>query len=236
MKLSIAELTVEIFPAHELLQERVGPYLCDEDRQPDLCFDGVTERYYRDRAAEHPEITLAESEYLYSGVYFYEQLARFEGLMLHASAVELDGLCYLFSAPSGTGKSTHSHIWLRVFPGARIINDDKPAIRRVNGRFMAYGTPWSGKTDESVNVGVPIAGVCFLGRGENAIRRLTPSEAFPLFMDQTVRPYDKSLMLPMLQTLDTLLREVPFYQMTCDMTDDAAHMSRSAMQPTEELL
>ncbi len=229
MKYSIAGLVVELSPAHPLLADRAAPYAYHGDAPAQLRFDGVTERYYRDRAQEHQQITLAESEYLYSGTFFYEQLAPFGGLMLHASAVERDGLCYLFSAPSGTGKSTHTHLWLSRFPGCRIINDDKPAIRPVDGRFCAFGTPWSGKTDESVNTGVPIAGVAFLDRGPNAIRPLAPALAMPRFLDATVRPSDQGLLLQMLTNLDALLSAVPFYEMTCDMTEAAAEMSYQTM-------
>ena len=171
MKIKTADLIVELNVHHELLSSRLEPYKYDGDEAADIVFD-VTEKYYIARQAEHPNLTLGESEYLWSGAHFYEKLAKFQGVMLHASCVEYDGKAYLFSARSGTGKSTHTHLWLKYLPGARIINDDKPAIRLVDGVFYAYGTPWSGKTDESVNVGVPIAGICFLSRGENKIKRI----------------------------------------------------------------
>ena len=68
---------------------------------------------------------------------------------------------------SGTGKSTHTALWLKNFaPRASIINDDKPAIRIQKDGIFVYGTPWSGKTDQNKNVKVPLQGIAFLERGE----------------------------------------------------------------------
>ena len=82
---------------------------------------------------------------MWVGEAFYARLLQYDGMLLHASCVEKDGKAYLFSAKSGTGKSTHTHLWLRAFPDSRIINDDKPAVRRMDGTFYACGTPFSGK-------------------------------------------------------------------------------------------
>ena len=68
-------------------------------------------------------------------------------LMLHASVIEKDGLAFAFLGKSGTGKSTHSRLWLENIPGAELLNDDNPAVRIwPDGAISIYGTPWSGKT------------------------------------------------------------------------------------------
>ena len=229
MKIKTADLIVELNIKGDLLLSRVEPYIYDGDREADIVFN-VSEQYYIDRRKEAPHLSLSETEYLWSGAYFYEKLAAFGGVMLHASCVEYEGKAYLFSANSGTGKSTHTHLWLKYLPGARIINDDKPAIRYVDGKFYAYGTPWSGKTNESINVGVPIAGIAFLLRGENKIKRIPGIKALKPFMDQTVRPYDKALMGQMLEVLNKILTEVPIYEMSCDMSEDAVRTSYNGMK------
>lgn len=229
MKIKTADLIVELNIKGDLLLSRVEPYIYDGDREADIVFN-VSEQYYIDRRKEAPHLSLSETEYLWSGAYFYEKLAAFGGVMLHASCVEYEGKAYLFSANSGTGKSTHTHLWLKYLPGARIINDDKPAIRYVDGKFYAYGTPWSGKTNESINVGVPIAGIAFLSRGENKIKRIPGIKALKPFMDQTVRPYDKALMGQMLEVLNKILTEVPIYEMSCDMSEDAVRISYNGMK------
>ena len=115
MKIKTADLIVELNVHHELLTSRLEPYKYDGDGEADIVFE-VTERYYIDRQAEHPNLTIGEAEYLWSGAHFYEKLAKFNGVMLHASCVEYNGKAYLFSARSGTGKSTHTHLWLKYLP------------------------------------------------------------------------------------------------------------------------
>ncbi|MBR0536258.1 MAG: hypothetical protein IIX14_07780 [Clostridia bacterium] len=228
MKLKITDLIVEFDVKGRLLASRIGPYIYNGDKEPDIV-STVSEKFYRDRQLEHEDVTLDECEYLYSGSFFYEQLALFNGLMLHSSCVEYKGKAYLFSASSGTGKSTHTHLWLKYLPDCRIINDDKPAIRIIDGVAYAYGTPWSGKTDENINEGVPIGGICFLGRGENKIKRIPGIMALKPFMDQTVRPADKELMNKMLETLNWILTNVPIYKMTCDISEQAVMTAVNGM-------
>ena len=205
------------------------PYVYDGEDAADIVFN-VSNEYYIDRQKENPHLSPGECEYLWSGAFFYEQLARYNGVMLHASCVEYEGKAYLFSARSGTGKSTHTHLWLKYLPGSRIINDDKPAIRLIDGSFYAYGTPWSGKTNESVNTGVPIAGICFLSRGENEIKPLKGLKALKLFMDQTVRPNDRALMEKMLETLNSVLTNIPVFEMSCDMSEKAVMTAYHGMK------
>ncbi len=228
MKLKVTDLIVEIVIIGELLTGRVQDYVYTGEKEADIVFK-VTEQYYKDRQAELRHLSFDECEYLYSGSYFYEQLANFNGVMLHASCVEYKGKAYLFSATSGTGKSTHTHLWLKYLDGCRIINDDKPAIRIIDGKAYAYGTPWSGKTDESVNEGVEIGGICFLERGKNKISRIPGIMALKPFMDQTVRPADKALMNKMLETLNIILTEIPIYKMSCDMSEDAVKTAVNGM-------
>ncbi len=230
MKLKVADLIVEIDVKNEPLLSRVKPYIYNGNDEADIVFT-VSEKYYEDRHKEAPYLSLGECEYLWSGGFFYERLANYAGMMLHASCVEYQGKAYLFSARSGTGKSTHTHLWLKYLPGSRIINDDKPAIRLVDGVYYAYGTPWSGKTDESVNEGVEIAGICFLSRGENAIKRIPGIKALKPFMDQTVRPSEKDLMAKMLETLNGVLSDIPIYEMTCDISEEAVKTAYNGMKP-----
>ena len=220
MKLKITNLIFEIDVKGKMLAGRIGDYIYTGDDEPDIVCR-IPEQYYKDKNAEHENLTFDECEYLYSGSFFYEMLSKYNGMMLHSSCVQYKGKAYLFSAPSGTGKSTHTHLWLKYLDGCRIINDDKPAIRIIDGVAYAFGTPWSGKTDENINEGVPIGGICFLSRGENKIKRIPGIAALKPFMDQTVRPRNKELMNNMLETLNIILSKVPIYQMTCDMSEAA---------------
>ena len=117
---------------------------------------------------KQPHLSDEDCEYMSTGASFYYQLLGFDGMLLHSSAVVMGGEAYLFSAPCGTGKSTHTALWRKVFGEDRavILNDDKPALRLEDGVWYAYGTPWSGKTDQNLNIKVPLKGICILTRSE----------------------------------------------------------------------
>ena len=157
----------------------------------------------------------------------------YNGLMLHASAAALGGRAYLFSGPCGRGKSTHTRLWQQTFGEAvQVFNDDKPALRRLDGRWYAYGTPWCGKDGINKNEKWPLAGICFLKQAkQNRIQRLTPAEALPLLLGQTtyrLRPENMSLLLT---HVDRLLREVPVYELENTPTESATRLSYETMRP-----
>ncbi len=229
MKINTAGLTVQLEPKYELLKTRVKDYICEDDKEADIVIE-LSEKFYEDRQKENPHLSLAECEYIWTASYFYGMLTRFSGMMLHASCVEYEGNAYLFSAPSGTGKSTHTHLWLKYLPGSRIINDDKPALRIIDSRVYAFGTPWSGKTDENVNVGVPVGGIAFLSRGENKIERVPGASVLKSFMDQTVRPVEKELMSALFDVTDCVLSTVPVYRFSCDISKEAVETAVREMK------
>lgn len=185
---------------------------------------------------EQPHLSAEDCEYLSTGSSFYRQLLEHDGLLLHASAVVMDGWAYLFSAPCGTGKSTHTGLWLREFGDrAYILNDDKPALRREDGAWYAYGTPWSGKYDVSANVRVPVAGICFLHRAqENSIQPFGGPGAVFALLEQTARPPEAVLRERLLELADGLLTQVPVWQMGCNLEQTAARVSYEAMSAGRE--
>ena len=137
----------------------------------------------------------------------------YNGLMLHASAAALGGRACLFSGPCGRGKSTHTRLWQQTFGEAvQVFNDDKPALRRLDGRWYAYGTPWCGKDGINLNQKWPLGGICFLEKSqENRIRRL-----------------------PAAESLDSLLREIPVFLLENRPEEAAARLSFETMRRAEE--
>ena len=171
--------------------------------------------------------------YLESGHVFDHYLVRYNGLRLHASAFSWGGRAYLFSADSGTGKSTHRKMWQALYGEDNVVvfNDDKPSLRLMDGKWYAYGTPWCGREGINKNAKVPLAGICFLEQGpENHIRRLKPTEILPYFMNQTVWRMDNREDMEMLMaSLDKLFQNIPIYLMQCTPTTDAAKLSSETM-------
>lgn len=230
MKLKVADIIVEFEPKYNIMQERVKQYIYTGEKEPDIIIN-LSEEFFLDRQKENPHLSLSEVEALFTASYFYTEIVKFKGIMLHASCVQYENYAYLFSANSGTGKSTHTHLWLKKFPEAEILNDDKPAIRYIDGKFYAFGTPWSGKFDESINAKTEIAGITFLSRGENnEIERVDGNTATMDFLNQTVRPTNKNYMLQFMDILDKVLSEVPIYRLKCNMSLEAVETSYNAMR------
>jgi hypothetical protein len=154
-------------------------------------------------------------------------------MLLHASAVEYQGRAYLFSGPSTVGKSTHTRSWQTLYGDAvRVFNDDKPALRLVDGVWYAYGTPWCGKDGINQNKRVPIAGICYLKQGPvNEIRTLSQKEAMIHTISQSTKKLpvaDK--MIHLLTNVDALVREVPMYELENKPELAAAQLSYETMR------
>ncbi|MBP3685165.1 MAG: hypothetical protein J6J12_09450 [Oscillospiraceae bacterium] len=160
-----------------------------------------------------------------------EHLFDYDTLVFHGSAVAVDGQGYLFTAKSGTGKSTHTRFWRETF-GSRavMVNDDKPFLRFTEAGVLICGSPWSGKHGLDANITVPLKGLCILQRGmENHIRRICPEEAMEMLLKQSIRPLDPEK-LPKYQTLvKRLAAETPLWQMACTRERMAAEVAWGAM-------
>lgn len=175
--------------------------------------------------------TEEEREYICSSAVFCREIIRYGRFFLHASAVVYEGQAYLFSAPSGMGKSTHTALWTKNFPGSYILNDDKPVIFPENGHITAWGTPFSGKTDLQVNCGVPLRAICFLKQGnENSISRITEDRAIALTLNNTYRPKDREGMNLLLDLIGQVVESADMFEMSCRGEPEATEMSYRAMK------
>ena len=230
MLLKVSDLLVEI-PEEGGIAPLLEDYKTDEGATADIIVDSA---YYRHEL--YPTLSEQNIAYIESGSQFHYWLLRFGGMMLHASAVELDGGAYLFSGPCGMGKSTHTRLWQREFPDAKIFNDDKPALRRIDGKWFAYGTPWSGKNHININMKAPLRGICFLKRGtENSIRRLSPTEAVSRLIHQTMRIFNNETDLDlMLACVGQLATEIPIYELHALLNGEAARLSYETMRRDAE--
>ena len=161
-----------------------------------------------------------------------EQMPFRDTFLFHGSAIAVDGAAYLFTARSGTGKSTHTRLWREMLGDrAVMVNDDKPLIRLTEDGAVVYGTPWNGKHRLGTNAVVPLKAVCILGRGErNSIRGITREEAFPMLVQQSYRPLDPAALAKTMTLVDRLSRTVPLYRLECNMDPEAAELSYNTMK------
>lgn len=228
----IAGITVDLGYKYDRLKKQAQPYLIEEDGiTPDMTIY-LSDSFLEKKHEENPHLSIEDCEYIFTSSVYYSGLLHYGGFMLHSSAVLMDGMAYLFSATSGTGKSTHTGLWQKVFgkDKAFILNDDKPAVRITKDGIYACGTPWSGKTDLNINAVVPIAGICFLERSEeNWIKRVNGGDAIMKLLNQTIRPTEENDMSVLLSHVDVVLSNVPIYFMGCNMEDEAAIMAHKAM-------
>ena len=220
----IAGLTVQM-EIEGRTDVQAEPYRIFEDLKPDMVMDCDYRAYY----AKYPNLELDDARYVSAAIEFYYRLIDFDGLMLHSSAVVVDNKAYLFSAASGTGKSTHTKLWLEKFGDrAFILNDDKPALRLIDGVWYACGTPWSGKHDISKPVCVPLAGIAFLYR--DTTNHIEPFKGAMVpfeLLNQMSRSKDKINRI--LELLDQLVSQIPVWKLYCNMEPEAADVSYNAM-------
>lgn len=232
MRYQIAGCITEYTPIYEMLRQKMKPYLYDKEGETKITLR-LTDEFCERKQKEQPHLTVSQCEYIFAGNQFYRKFLLQGGFMLHASAVEVDGKAYLFSADSGTGKSTHAKQWQSYFGEERalILNGDKPAVRKEKEGWFAYGTPFSGKTDENLNRRAELQGICMIEQGEtNEIHQISAGEAIPLLMQQTIVPEECESAGMLLTYLDSLLKEVPIYRMRCTISTEAAKMAYEKMK------
>lgn len=156
-------------------------------------------------------------------------------MLMHGSVIAVDGQAYMFTALSGTGKSTHVALWRRLF-GSRavMVNDDKPLVRITDQEVLVYGTPWDGKHHLSNNIAVPLKALVVLCRGkQNEIHPLSAQEAFPTLLQQSFRTEDPLVTMQALRLLGQLSQQVAFYQLHCNMDPEAAQVAYNGMNTAQ---
>ena len=163
----IAGFNVKIEPIYERTKDNLEKYKTDEKN---FCADlSINAEYYINSThKKYPLLDLPACEYMVTGAMFFDELLNHNGIVFHSSAVVYNNKAYLFTAPSGTGKSTHTSLWIKYLGNekAKILNDDKPALVFENGKVYAYGTPFSGKTDLNINEKYELGGICYLSQGD----------------------------------------------------------------------
>lgn len=161
-----------------------------------------------------------------------ELLINKDILLLHGSVIAVDGQGYLFTAKSGTGKSTHTRMWCELFgERAVIINDDKPLLHITDKCITAYGTPWDGKHHLSSNISVPLKGICILERDTtNHIKRIVKSQAYPILLQQSYHSSNIKRMEKTLKLIDILSAKTGLYELGCNMELEAARIAYYGMK------
>ncbi len=223
----IAEMNIAVEARNERVYEYMRDYLTDSDEY-ELYIEPDDEMIERERQIGEEIHQRVQSDYMCESVAILRVICDYiinkGGFFLHCSCLKYKGEAIIFTAPSGTGKSTHSSLWRRHFGDeVEMINDDKPLVREKDGRFYIYGTPWRGKHGIGSNISAPIRAIVFIRQEhENIAEDMKPFEALSLLMQQTVLPTDSSKdMSTLLDLLGRMIESVQMYKLGCTISDEA---------------
>lgn len=149
-------------------------------------------------------------------------------VLIHGAAIAVHNKCYIFTAPSGTGKTTHINNWIERIPDTIVVNGDKPLID-VDSKLV-YGTPWCGKEGMNTNIAVPLAGIISLERGDsNHIHSITFKEIMPTLIKQCYIPNSKELSIKALKLIGEL-NSIPYYKLYCNMDKESAEVAYNGVK------
>ena len=232
--LEVAGLATHVQPMFFSTREYCRPYLTE--RQPDFFIevtaeDLVHQQELLDQEADQEGLRRRKftDPFLERTVIqekIAEKLLERDTLLLHGSTVAVDGQAYLFTAPCGTGKSTHTRLWREHFGDrAVMVNDDKVFLQLRQDGIWACGSPWTGKHGIGNNISAPLKGICFLQRGtENRIQKAMPEKWLPELIHQCFLPEERYTSL-----VQQLAQRIPLWEMSCTKDPQAAAIAYEAM-------
>ncbi len=238
-KYKIADKVVKVTSIYAEVHEYCAEYLTDEPSDYSVTTTQADTDFEREKSAREDEIEGIPVRQFSDG--YLEELAvyrkiavkmlDYDTILFHGSVVAVDGAGYLFTAKSGTGKSTHTKLWREYFGDkAIIVNDDKPLLH-IADTVTAYGTPYNGKHRLGTNTSVPLKAICILTRAEeNHIEPITREQAYTMLLQQVYRPADSILMMKTLTLVDSLADLVKLYRLGCNMDISAAQVAFEGMQ------
>lgn len=236
----MADKIIEINSLHEKVHNYCKEYSCEgkadfivTTTQADIEYERA--RNTKTDAAQGRKPHKTSDDYLEElAVYrkIAEKMPEYGTFLFHGSAVGVDGLCYLFTAKSGTGKSTHTRLWRKLLgERAVMVNDDKPLLHVDENGVKVFGTPYNGKHRLSTNIALPLKAVCIIERStENHIEKITKEEAYNMLLQQSYRPNDAAALMKTIALIDRLACSAEFWRLGCNMDISAAEIAYNAMK------
>lgn len=243
MKLLLANTVFQINNLYTYIEEYCKDYIYTGDRDIEFYIDVFDfEIEYERNKSRQEDIKEGNDIREFSDDYL-ETLAVYRKIcnclldkniiLFHGSVVSVDGIAYLFTAKSGTGKSTHTRYWCEYFKDRAImVNDDKPLLEIKDDGVIVYGTPWDGKHHLSNNTKVKLKSICILNRGDtNCVTKVNSSDVYSILLQQVYKPINSvDGMHKTLDLIDKLCKMVEFYSMNCTMNIEAAKVAYEGMK------
>lgn len=226
----LADKNIEINSVHPELKDFLKDYLVS-NVSPDFSITLSEQDIHAEHEiSEEKNFSFTYLETLSTLRKLAEVLPSYNRILMHGASIEYKEKAYLFTAPSGTGKSTHIRLWKKYLGNdVKIVNGDKPFIS-LDDTPLIYGAPWAGKENWHRNCSVPLAGICFVQRGtHNSIKKIEAGDYLPLLFKQVYLPTDPIAAGLTLELIDTLVKKVPLYLLTCDISEEAVQCSFEAL-------
>ncbi len=202
--------------------------------------DKIINLMVADETFRHIELWLCPSEFIMltddqRPYHLTQEILRYaflfhNGTIIHSSSLAFENKGLLFSAPSGTGKSTHTGLWKQYVPGTIIVNDDMPVVRLENEKPFLYGAPWSGKNSIHQNMRVPLSAIVFLERSaECSLTPMDPMEAVWKLLEAIRKPVIPELAEKNLDIIAKIIESLPVYRLCCDISAEAVKVAMKAL-------
>lgn len=233
MLCKFANFFVEINPLYDYTKKMIKYFETDEVPTSQVITLGekFSDDDYKKYNSHYPDVSVEEAEHIFLATEFFRKILKYNAIMIHSSAIKYNGKCYLFSADSGVGKSTHTSLWQEVYGDkVQIINDDKPIIRIKNNKLIVYGSPFAGGTMKFQNDSADLEAIVFLERSKNnSIGELSPQKAMRYLFKESVRKIGKNQMNNSLNMISVILENCKFYKLKCNMDKSSAILSHDTI-------
>ncbi|MBR7132016.1 MAG: hypothetical protein IKD04_00630 [Clostridia bacterium] len=233
MNLKIADFNIEYTRSNSLLEKLLGDYISDNGKV-DFSISATDSELEAQRIYEGGQISLrmAENNVLHQKI--ADQLPSRNAFVLHSACFDVEGEGVVFSAHSGTGKTTHMRLWQEYLGDKMVVvNGDKPMVRFFDSEPVtpyAYGTPWNGKERYGCNMRTPLKHICFIERSEtNFVEVLDKGAAIDRIFNQVYMPKDPIALACTINLIDRLLSSCKLWIIHCNMDISAAGVAYKAI-------
>lgn len=209
-------ISTEIINVYKVKNKFIHEFYSAPGEKPYGWLIPITESYYEVRYIKGFEKYITYSGNVMQAINIEQLLNKKCAFILHSSFIKWNNKGILFSAPSGTGKSTQADLWEK-YEDAEIINGDKAGVRKIDDKWMAYGLPFAGSSAIFKNKKAEIDRIIVLKQGkENKLTKLSPREAFiKIYSETTLHTWDEEFQNNIINMISDLVQNIPVYQYEC---------------------
>lgn len=211
----------------ELFDNSLSIYIYDENIKKYI-YKLKVDKKWENACIEYCD-NVSNGEFAFAGplgeILFRNKILFHQGIVVHSSFVNWNGKGIMFTAPSGTGKSTQANLW-KSYMDAIIINEDRSVVKINDNKVIVYGTPWNGSSVSFMNSDAPLSAIIVLEQADkNSIRKLNKCEAITYVMPRCFLPYfDSDLIDKAISTIEKIIEITPVYLLKCRPDREAVEL------------